>query len=250
MDEVFADPQVAHLAMTAPVEHRALGRLELVRNAVPMSGVGASVRTPTPEAGEHADEVLASSGSRPPRSRTCARAAWCSRLVARPCRPRSVTPQSPWRSRRSCSARARRDAFSCWGCCPRWSRTSTSSSANTAALHDSLCAAALLAGALVWVGLPRGSPFSRRRAFAYLFLAAASHGLLDTFTDGGAGVALLAPFDWTRFHAPFRPIAVSPIGAQRFFSARGLAVIASELVWLGIPCALLVLFAHIRRRPR
>ena len=114
----------------------------------------------------------------------------------------------------------------------------------------SLCAAALLAGALVWIGLPRGSPFSRGRAFAYLFLAAASHGLLDTLTDGGAGVALLAPFDWTRFHAPFRPIAVSPIGAQRFFSARGLAVIASELVWLGIPCALLVLFAHIRRRPR
>lgn len=114
----------------------------------------------------------------------------------------------------------------------------------------SLCAAAILAGALVWIGLPRGSPFPRRRAFAYLFLAAASHGLLDTLTDGGRGVALLAPFDWTRFTAPFRPIAVSPIGAQRFFSARGLAVITSELVWLGIPCALLVLFAQIRQRSR
>ena len=114
----------------------------------------------------------------------------------------------------------------------------------------SLGAAALLAGALVWVGLPRGSPFSRRRAFAYLFLAAASHGLLDTLTDGGAGVALFAPFDWARYAAPFRPIAVSPLSVERFFSARGLAILASELVWLGIPCALLVLFAHIRRRPR
>ena len=51
-----------HLAMAAPVEHPALGRLELVRNAARMSGVGASVRTPTPEAGEHADAILAELG--------------------------------------------------------------------------------------------------------------------------------------------------------------------------------------------
>jgi inner membrane protein len=113
----------------------------------------------------------------------------------------------------------------------------------------SLFAAALLAGALIWLALPRGSPFSRRRAFAYLFLAAASHGLLDTCTDGGAGVALLAPFDWTRYTAPFRPIAVSPLGAQRFFSARGLAVLESELLWLGLPCALLVASSHLARGP-
>ncbi len=62
MDEVFADPQVRHLEMTAPVEHRALGRLDLVRNAVRMSGVGPSVRTPTPEAGEHGDAILAELG--------------------------------------------------------------------------------------------------------------------------------------------------------------------------------------------
>ena len=34
MDEVFADPQVKHLAMTEPVEHPALGRLDIPRNAV------------------------------------------------------------------------------------------------------------------------------------------------------------------------------------------------------------------------
>jgi inner membrane protein len=114
----------------------------------------------------------------------------------------------------------------------------------------SLFAAALLALALVWVALPRGSPFSRCRAFAYLFLAAASHGLLDTLTDGGRGVALLAPFDWTRYFAPFRPIAVSPLGLHRFFSERGAAVLASELVWLGIPAALAVFSAHRWRRAR
>jgi inner membrane protein len=114
----------------------------------------------------------------------------------------------------------------------------------------SLFAAALLAGMVVWLALPRGSPFPRGRALAYLLLAAASHGLLDTCTDGGAGVVLLAPFDWTRYTAPFRPIAVSPLGVHRFFSARGLAILASELVWLGIPCALAVLSAHIWRRSR
>jgi crotonobetainyl-CoA:carnitine CoA-transferase CaiB-like acyl-CoA transferase len=62
MDEVFADPQVQHLGMTEAVEHRALGRLELVRNAARMSGVGPSVRTPTPEAGEHGDAILAELG--------------------------------------------------------------------------------------------------------------------------------------------------------------------------------------------
>ena len=58
MDEVFADAQVAHLGMTVPVEHPVLGRLAVVRNAVTMTGAAASVRAPTPEAGQHTDEVL------------------------------------------------------------------------------------------------------------------------------------------------------------------------------------------------
>ncbi|HTO69850.1 MAG TPA: CoA transferase [Myxococcota bacterium] len=62
MDEVFADPQVRHLGMTQPVEHPELGRLELVRNAVRLYGGPATVRTPTPAAGEHGDEILAEHG--------------------------------------------------------------------------------------------------------------------------------------------------------------------------------------------
>ena len=38
MDEVFADPQVQHLGMTQPVEHPELGRLDIPRNAVRMTG--------------------------------------------------------------------------------------------------------------------------------------------------------------------------------------------------------------------
>ncbi len=44
MDEVFADPQVEHLAMTSAVDHPDLGPLALVRNAVRMTGTGPTVR--------------------------------------------------------------------------------------------------------------------------------------------------------------------------------------------------------------
>jgi len=62
MDEVFADPQVSHLGMTAPVEHPALGRLDIVRNAVRMSGGPPTVRAPSPERGGDSTEVLAELG--------------------------------------------------------------------------------------------------------------------------------------------------------------------------------------------
>jgi len=62
VDEVFADPQVQALEMAAPVEHPALGRLALIRNAARMRGGAPSVRTPTPEAGQHTDAILAELG--------------------------------------------------------------------------------------------------------------------------------------------------------------------------------------------
>ncbi len=66
MDEVFADPQVRHLAMTGAVQHPDLGRLDILRNAVRMTGgpaaAGGTVRTPSPDAGAHTGEVLAELG--------------------------------------------------------------------------------------------------------------------------------------------------------------------------------------------
>jgi formyl-CoA transferase len=62
MDEVFADEQVRHLGMAAPVEHGELGRLDLVRNAVRISGTASTVRTPTPELGGDAVSVLTELG--------------------------------------------------------------------------------------------------------------------------------------------------------------------------------------------
>ncbi|MSQ72745.1 MAG: CoA transferase [Betaproteobacteria bacterium] len=62
MDQVFADPQVRHLEAAAPVLHPQLGEVRLVNQAVKLSRTPASMARPTPEAGEHTDEILASLG--------------------------------------------------------------------------------------------------------------------------------------------------------------------------------------------
>jgi crotonobetainyl-CoA:carnitine CoA-transferase CaiB-like acyl-CoA transferase len=62
VDQVFADPQVRHLGLTAAVEHPALGRMELVRNAVTTTLDVPTVRTASPEAGQHTADVLSELG--------------------------------------------------------------------------------------------------------------------------------------------------------------------------------------------
>jgi inner membrane protein len=95
--------------------------------------------------------------------------------------------------------------------------------------------------------------FSRRWFFYFIFffLLSASHGILDAFTNGGLGIALLAPFDNTRYFSPWRPIMVSPISVGAFFSRWGLIVIKSELLWVWLPSLLLVVISTaIRGLPR
>jgi crotonobetainyl-CoA:carnitine CoA-transferase CaiB-like acyl-CoA transferase len=58
MDEVFADPQVKHLGMAAPVPHATLGDIEVVNQAVKLSRTPSKIAHPTPEKGEHTEEVL------------------------------------------------------------------------------------------------------------------------------------------------------------------------------------------------
>jgi inner membrane protein len=71
--------------------------------------------------------------------------------------------------------------------------------------------------------------------------------LLDALTTGGKGVAFFAPFDNTRYFFPWQVIKVSPIGVKNFFSDRGVAVLLSELKWIGIPLLISLFILYIRK---
>ena len=62
IDQVFADPQVRHIGIAQPVEHPALGNVELVGQAVTLSRSPSRLRTASPEAGEHTNEILSELG--------------------------------------------------------------------------------------------------------------------------------------------------------------------------------------------
>lgn len=114
--------------------------------------------------------------------------------------------------------------------------------------HSLLFAAGLAAAvaALAFRHPPDG--VTPARLWLYFFLATASHGVLDALTDGGPGIAFFAPLDNDRYFLPARPIVVSPLGIRPFFSAWGLRVIESEVVWIGLPALVLAAVATIARR--
>src|SRR5258705_5527353 len=80
----------------------------------------------------------------------------------------------------------------------------------------------------------------------YFTLVTLSHPLLDALTNGGRGVALLAPFSAERYFFPLRPIEVSPIGMQ-FFSERGLEGLVREVIWVWLPALLIYMMAKMYR---
>jgi len=81
----------------------------------------------------------------------------------------------------------------------------------------------------------------------YFFIITASHGILDAFTSGGLGIALLSPFDNTRYFFPITPIKVSPISITAFFSKWGYNVIKSEIFWIWMPLIGLIIFFYLVR---
>jgi formyl-CoA transferase/CoA:oxalate CoA-transferase len=56
--EVFADPQVRHRAMVAPLEHPSAGPIAVVGVPIKLSATPGAVRTPPPLLGEQTDDVL------------------------------------------------------------------------------------------------------------------------------------------------------------------------------------------------
>ena len=120
-------------------------------------------------------------------------------------------------------------------------------------LTHSIPFAAALAVALAWLVRclgPGNGQVGAVRLGAFLLLATASHGLLDALTDGGLGVAFWAPLSDARSFFPWRPLAVSPISARRFFSSEGIPVMTSEIAVVWIPAALACAAGILLRRRR
>src|SRR2546426_4180030 len=116
-------------------------------------------------------------------------------------------------------------------------------------LSHSLVFAALLAALVVVVMFRKiTDPRNRLALWVVFFLATASHGILDAMTTGGVGIAFFAPFSAERYFFPWRPIVVSPIGIGVFFSHWGVQVIASELMWIWLPAAVVILVGGLVRR--
>jgi formyl-CoA transferase len=63
IDQTFAEPQVQHLGIARPVKHPKLGDIKIVGQPINMSDAPQPKELrPTPELGEHTDEVLSSLG--------------------------------------------------------------------------------------------------------------------------------------------------------------------------------------------
>ena len=155
--------------------------------------------------------------------------------------------------------------------------------AGAATVPPRLCLAAVVASVLpdidafgYWAGVPYESAFGHRGfthslffsavvalacmafaprlgaprsvVFAVVFVAGASHGMLDAMTTGGHGIAFFAPFSNERYHFPWQVIRISPISVTRFFSERGVAVLASELRWIWLPAAVVAVLGVVIRR--
>ena len=95
-------------------------------------------------------------------------------------------------------------------------------------MTHSLVFAGLITGAITLIWFRYGATGITRLALsAYLFLATASHGILDAFTNGGLGVAFFSPFNRDRYFFPWRPILVSPD------SSAGRDISCSRMKWSG-----------------
>lgn len=109
-------------------------------------------------------------------------------------------------------------------------------------------AVAIAAGILV----RRTQPVAKEtwRVLLAVFAAALSHGMLDALTNGGSGVAFLAPFDNARYFFPVRPISVSPLRASALFTTRGITVMRSEVFWVWLPATAVAVSSLMLRARR
>jgi inner membrane protein len=67
----------------------------------------------------------------------------------------------------------------------------------------------------------------------FYFICTVSHGVLDAMTDGGLGVGFFIPFSDERYFFPLRPIPVSPLSIESFFTSFGWSILKAELLFIG-----------------
>ncbi len=118
--------------------------------------------------------------------------------------------------------------------------------------HRGFTHSILFAAMLAALGFLFAKPLNLKSsiAAAFIFFASLSHGLIDALTNGGLGVAFFGPFSNERYFFPWQIIEVSPIGIRNFLSERGLKVLISELVWIGLPCLFIALTTLIYRQTK
>ncbi len=118
--------------------------------------------------------------------------------------------------------------------------------------HRGLSHSILFAGIMAAFGFfaARALQLKPTTTALFIFIATLSHGLLDALTNGGLGVGFLSPLSNERYFFPWQVIEVSPIGIRNFLSVRGLKVIASEFIWIGLPCLFIALSTFIYRQTK
>ena len=91
--------------------------------------------------------------------------------------------------------------------------------------------------------------FTARWFWTWVFfcMITATHGALDAMSNGGMGIGFYIPFSNERYFFPWTPIEVSPLSPRAFFSAWGVRVIASELVWVWLPLSVVVAGVRVYR---
>ena len=100
------------------------------------------------------------------------------------------------------------------------------------------------------IAFPKIDAFCRawRVVVGLAFIATLSHGVIDAFTDAGLGVGFFIPFDDTRYFAPWRPLATSPLGISAFVNGPAVRILINEFVWVGLPILGLFGGFHLVRR--
>ena len=115
-------------------------------------------------------------------------------------------------------------------------------------ITHSIFFAVLLAGLIARTRYRKESLARQARFFLYLFACGVSHGILDAMTTGGRGIAFFAPFRTDRYFFRFRPILVSPISIQRFFTERGIRIMLNEFRWIWVPSLVVGFLLNALRR--